>query len=269
MPKFYLWVWIVVFFGTLLPSLRAEEQASPEDLKAMRKQWDQGKTFRGQEEFINLDIITSAYTQENQGRYPRSWADLERQFGENVWASKKEWEDLQRRVVFLPYIEGKITVPNEGPSLYKMVMVYAEPYDQKRETSRSLGRWVLWFTSRGTFVARWHGEGEIQGFTAWPQVQKLIDEAKITQNASASPSHDNSGDLKPSPIGQPVVNPQNQSNPSDGQAEHPSKVESAPTVQPEGIETGPHWWLILSAFIGIIAAGFMVFLVMRDKPPKR
>ncbi|MFM2169523.1 MAG: hypothetical protein RIS79_3894 [Verrucomicrobiota bacterium] len=121
-------------------------------------------------------VFLELYQQE-QGKWPESWAAVENKFGAEIWESPEVRQNFTKSFVLLRGMAGHIKTREEGEYDSTMMMVMASPIERKlSQDKRELGRWAVWKTFRGQIVTRWHPEQEITSFSAWPEVQSAIGE---------------------------------------------------------------------------------------------
>ncbi len=177
---------LFLLFAIVTACVGQDRPLTKEEEVAYERYRRNNHTLKGDADVSNMSVMLGAYALENQGRLPNSWADLDRQYGPKTPSAKKDWEDLKRMVAVIPQIQGDFPDPEFGKMVrLTMVMVLTAPLDQRREMKNAVGRWVLWLGPEGKIFRNWYAETDIQRFSAWPQVQKVIDTAKAEQEAQA------------------------------------------------------------------------------------
>lgn len=133
-------------------------------------------------------VFLELYQQE-QGKWPESWAAVENKFGAEIWESPEIRQSFTKSFVLLRGVPGHIKTREEGEYDSTMMMVMASPIERKlSQDKHELGRWAVWKTFRGQIVTRWHPEQEITSFSTWPEVQSAIGEHIKTVGRGEDPS---------------------------------------------------------------------------------
>lgn len=157
-------------FAQVVPPNR--ENPTPEQLAAFEKLMNGASPT--QVEIKKTRVFLELYQQE-QGKWPESWAAVEHKFGPEIWESAEVRQGFTKSFVLLRGVPGHINTREEGEYDSTMMMVMAGPIERKLGPEKyELGRWAVWKTFRDQIVTRWHPEPEITSFSAWPNVQAVI-----------------------------------------------------------------------------------------------
>ncbi len=122
----------------------------------------------------NLSLVFKHYV-EKTGRAPRNWDELERVFGEGVWDSRDQWNNIKRRFAFVT-TEGRVATHEDG--LLEGTLLLAPLYSIRDPRSEEEGRFTVWKLSNGLVFATWSTESELQTFSKWSEVAAKLEVAK-------------------------------------------------------------------------------------------
>lgn len=150
------------------------ENPTPEQLAAFDRMKNTASPLQGH---IKQALVVLEVYQQEQGKWPESWAAVESKFNFPIWEAPEVRENFTKSFVLLRGVPGHINTREEGEYDSTMMMVMAAPIERKLgQAKHELGRWTVWKTFRGQIVTRWHPEPEIASFSAWPDVQSVIAE---------------------------------------------------------------------------------------------
>lgn len=121
-----------------------------------------------------LSNLIRSYT-EISGKPPESWDELEREFGEWVWESKDQWNNIKRRFSFV-LTEGVISTKIEGS--LEGTMLLAPIHSIRENRSKEEGRFTIWQLNSGAIFPRWNTESELRTFSNWDVVAAKLAAAK-------------------------------------------------------------------------------------------
>jgi len=121
----------------------------------------------------NLSLVVKHYAMRT-GRLPKTWADLEQEFGEGVWESG-QWNIIKRRFAFVA-TEGRIATREQG--LVEGTLLVAPLYSIREPRSEEEGRFAIWKLNSGLVFAIWATESELQSFSNWSEVVTKLEAAK-------------------------------------------------------------------------------------------
>jgi len=255
--------WIVIcplILGTLflffIP-LYAQSETKSFSKTDWERYRENNRAPRWMPEMNALTILYKAYAAENEGTYPRSWNDLEKHFGKAVWGSKENWEKLKKKVTLVPAIAGEFQESDVvGPVRLKMMAVFTDPFDQERDVSDRIGRWIIWQNPQGEVGCVWHSEKVIKTFGAWPEVEKLLNASRSLQKTEQSMS----------PTLAPIQRDAQARTKSESHPFPEDRKPSSSTIQDTNADQSwSHEWLRwIVALLGVIAV-FWLWLKTRSK----
>lgn len=191
-----------------------------------------------------LSLLFRHYT-EKTGKTPRNWNELEQSFGNDVWESRDQWENIKRRFAFVA-TEGRIVTHEQG--LVEGALLLAPLYSIRDSRSEEEGRFAVWKMSNGLIFEMWNTESELQTFSQWSEVTVKLEAAKAAV-AQMTPLA-----IKSTPIPQPQAVPPIGSTPS---ANSNTTQKPAATIE----HNTPAWpWLV-----GIAALIVIAWLVLKRR----
>jgi|GEM_PF-1735355 len=167
-----IWACELASAQTSLPTKKntLPEQLAPFDSLIMNK------VSHTQVAIKQTRVFLEVYQQE-EGKWPESWVDVENKFGASMWEAPEVRQSFTKSFVLLRGVPGHIKTREEREYDSTMMMVMTSPIERKlSQDKHELGRWAVWKTFRGQIVTRWHPEQEITSFSAWPEVQSAVSE---------------------------------------------------------------------------------------------
>lgn len=165
---------VVLFCSAALAQIASPTKEDPttEQLAALKRMKNTASPVQGH---IKQALVVLEVYQQEQGRWPESWAAVESNFDFPIWESHEVRQSFIKSFVLLRGVAGHINTREEGEYDSTMMMVMAAPFERKLgQDKHELGRWAVWKTFRGQIVTRWHPESEIASFSSWPDVQSVI-----------------------------------------------------------------------------------------------
>lgn len=243
----------------------------------------------GRSEVSNEDMVVGAirialthYQEENKGKLPRDINEISQLLDLNSEYQNKH--PIYREYVYLG--KGSLVKAENGNPL---ILIRMSPKENPDIGKGKAGRSFLYIDTKDQNLIRtgWMDEPAFQA------VLKKSGVSAISQSMGSVLLKTGGGEKKgnePTDYQKTVIqaykegkvpiqkrNPNgdapsgnHQSSITDTMSPKSSTSEPTKTISQSPVtKTKTSWWLILSAFIGIIATGVMVFLLIKDTPPKR
>lgn len=244
------------FMACLSVGLSSPQKLTDEQLEALEKM--ENKVSPERVSIERKISFLSAYRKVNGGEWPNSWADLESEFGSEIWSSEIDKRRVNRDFVILPEIEGQLSSVREGNISAKMLLVSTNPIsNQVSSNITEDGRWVLWGYENDSIGVSWHSEEELQSFSNWSRVETLLEEHEAAARLLARTQSTNPSDRQLEQRNIPLGERESDENNDEGGASPPV------TVSESGEFFEPH--AIILAIVAVALIGIVVVLMRSRK----